>query len=343
MMLALLAASLLLAQSVSPSADAAGSVAGRVLIRGENQPVAGARVTFGLIRHAPVSPGGPPTPPTVVLTGPDGAYSAARLAPGEYRVTAQKPGLAEGLPSVQQMPTVVVTAGQTVRSPDIFLDRGGAIAGRILDGNGEPMVDVRVMALAPAPVPPQLAARSDRPPADRRLIPAGHATQTNDLGEFRIYGLFPGDYFVAANGAPSPLVTSTSPTTPTTTYYPGTTEQSGAQAVNVTAGQTSPGVEIQMATAAAFLLTGIVVDLEGQPVVGAVVSVSSGSVTGPHAMAHSDARGRFLVGSLTNGTYHLGIASSNSGPGASMRLGQPVAVTVADGNVSGVRLVLVPK
>jgi hypothetical protein len=342
-MLALLAASLLLAQSVPQSGDAVGSIVGRVLIRGENQPVAGARVAFGLIRHGSVSPGTPPAPPTVVLTGPDGVYSAAQLTPGEYRINVQKPGLAEGLQSVQQMPTVVVTAGQTAQSPDIFLDRGGAIAGRILDGNGEPMVDVRVMALAPAPVPPQLEGRGDRPAPKRRMVPAGHPAQSNDLGEFRIYGLFPGDYVVAANGESSPMVTSISPTTVTTTYYPGVTDQSTAQAINVTAGQTANGVEIRMATAPAFLLTGVVVDTEGRTLEGAVVSVMSGSVTGPHAMVHTDARGRFLVGSLTNGTYHVGIASSNDGPGATMRLPQQITVTVADSNVSGVRLVLVPK
>ena len=73
-MIGLLAASLLLAQPVTQFADAAGDIVGRVLIRGENQPVAGARVTFGLIRHGPGSASTPPAPPTVVLTGPDGVY-----------------------------------------------------------------------------------------------------------------------------------------------------------------------------------------------------------------------------------------------------------------------------
>jgi protocatechuate 3,4-dioxygenase beta subunit len=139
------------------------------------------------------------------------------------------------------------------------------------------------------------------------------------------------------------MVTSTSPTTVTTTYYPGVTDQSGAQTINVTAGQTAGGVEIRMATAPAFLVSGVVVDTEGRPLEGAVVSVMSGGVTGPHAMSHTDARGRFLVGSLTNGTYHVGVASSSSGPGATMRLPQQITVTIADSNVNGVRLVLVPK
>jgi protocatechuate 3,4-dioxygenase beta subunit len=300
-------------------------------------------VTFGFINRAVTPPGVPPPPPTSVLTGSDGGYSAGPLAPGEYRINVLKPGLAEGLQSVQQMPTVVVTAGRTTQSPDVFLDRGGAIAGRILDGNGEPMVDARVMALAPAPVPPQLAARGYRPPPDRRMVPAGHAAQTNDLGEFRIYGLFPGDYVVAATGESNLMVRSTSPTTVTTTYYPGVTDQTGAQTINVTAGQTASGVEIRMATAPAFLISGVVVDTDGRPLEGAVVSVTAGSVTGPHAMSYADAQGRFLVGGMTSGTYHVGVASSNSGPGATMRLPQQITVTVADGNVSGVRLVLVPK
>jgi hypothetical protein len=345
-MLALLAASLLLAQSAAQSAEASGGIVGRVLIRGENQPVTGARVTIGLVRRLLVPPSASvPAPPTMVLTGPDGVFSVARLAPGDYRVSVQKAGFAEGPQTMQSTATVAVAAGQTAQTPDILLDRGGAIAGRILDSNGEPMTDVRVMALAPPPVPPQLTARGYRPPADRRLLPAGHTAQTNDLGEFRIYGLLPGDYAVAASGELNPFVTSTSPTTVTTTYYPGVTDQSGAQTLTVTAGQTASGVEIRMATAPAFLVSGTVVDAEGRPLEGAVVSVMSttSGVVGRHGISHTDASGRFLIGSLTNGTYHIGVASSNSGPGATMRLPQQMTVTVADGNVAGVRLVLVPK
>ena len=123
------------------------------------------------------------------------------------------------------------------------------------------------------------------------------------------------------------------------------TDQAAAQTLSVTAGQTANGVEIRMATAPAFVVSGIVVDTEGRPLEGAAVFVTSTTpgLVGAHGTSHTDAHGGFLVGSLTNGTYHVGVGSSNVGPGATMRLAEQLTITVADANVGGVRLVLVPK
>jgi hypothetical protein len=352
-MCAFLLGLLLLFPSSAQNADAPGRIIGRVLIRGDNTPVAGARVMLMPVRRPP-APGtptlsvtiGPPTgPPPPRLASADGWYAFDRIAPGEYRVSAQKTGLAEGPQMGQQQTAIVVEAGQAVECPDIYLDRGGAIAGRILDSNGEPLVDVRVTAMAPPPIPPQVLARGYRPPTNRPLMPSGHSAQTNDLGEFRVFGLLPGEYAVAANGQQNPfLAASTSPTTLTTTYFPGVTDQASAQRVSVAAGQTTSGIEIRMATAAAFLVSGIVVDTEGRPLEGAMVSVTSSTpMIGPHGLSRSDARGRFLIGSVTNGSYRVGVAGSSSGPGATMKLAEQMTITVADGNVSGLRLVMVPK
>lgn len=345
-MLGLVAGLLILVLSTVHSTEAAGAVSGRVLLRGENTPVARARVTLVAIRRGPPPANSEPSgPPPQMLTGSNGDYAFDRVAPGEYRVNVQKAGLAEGAGAMQQM-SVIVAPGQAARVADIFLDRAGAIAGRIFDADGEPLADARVSALHPAPNPPALAARGIRPPANRPLIPAGHTAQTNDLGEFRIYGLLPGDYIVGATAQSNPfLVASTSATTLSTTYFPGVTDQGAAQPVSVAAGQTTNDVEIRMTTAAAYLVSGVVVDAAGQPLEGAMVSINSATTgsLGPHGLSRSDARGRFRINSVTNGTYRIGVAGSSSGPGATMRLPQQVTITVADSNVTGLQLVLVPK
>jgi len=345
-MLALMAGWLLLQAAPSTAADGTpGRIVGRVMIRGENTPVSNARAMLTPMRRGPLPPNGPPPgPPPQMLTGPDGTFVFDRLAPGEYRVSAQKVGLAEGPQIMQQAPIVVVAAGQTVQIADILLDRGGAISGRVVDAIGEPLVDVRVVAMAERPLPPALAARGIRPPGFPTLIPAGHAGQTNDLGEFRVFGLLPGDYVVAASAQSSPFVTSTSSTALTTTYYPGVTDQKSAVPLTVGVGQTTGSIEIRMTTSAAYLVTGVVVDAGGQPLEGAMVSVTSSTpAVGSHGLSRSDARGRFQIGGVVDGTYHVGVASSSSGPGATMHLPQSMTVTVAGGNITGLRLVLVPK
>ena len=67
------------------------------------------------------------------------------------------------------------------------LPRGSVIAGRIVDEFGEPIADASVTAM-----------RSAWSNGKRRLQPAGRAAQTNDLGQYRIFGLAPGDYYVSA-------------------------------------------------------------------------------------------------------------------------------------------------
>jgi hypothetical protein len=80
-----------------------------------------------------------------------------------------------------------LTARQTV-DISIRLERTGAIEGRILDDNGDPMLGATVMAIdrtAPAGIPSW----------GTRLVSA----QTNDRGEFRIFNLPAGDYYLAAS------------------------------------------------------------------------------------------------------------------------------------------------
>jgi len=71
--------------------------------------------------------------------------------------------------------------------------RQAAIVGRVLDENGEPIANANVMAWRRPPV-----ANGAPVPARLGLIPAASAAQTNDLGEFRLFGLAPGEVYVQA-------------------------------------------------------------------------------------------------------------------------------------------------
>ena len=74
--------------------------------------------------------------------------------------------------------------GQSGRS----LVRGAAIAGRVVDDLGEPAQRVQVRA-----------AKLRRFASEWRLIPFGESVETNDLGEYRLHGLPPGEYVVSAS------------------------------------------------------------------------------------------------------------------------------------------------
>ena len=98
---------------------------------------------------------------------------------------------------------------------DVALQRGGVIAGRVVDEAGDPLVEVRVMATQrPAACP-----GAGVMPADL-LLSVGPGDQTNDLGEFRLYSLAGGEYYVQAmprpdfGGALAPRATTILPTFP---------------------------------------------------------------------------------------------------------------------------------
>ena len=66
---------------------------------------------------------------------------------------------------------------------DISLPRGGVITGRVLNEFGEPVPDFRVLPVR----------RSIAGPASADA--SGRAGVTNDIGEYRLVGLLPGQYF----------------------------------------------------------------------------------------------------------------------------------------------------
>ena len=77
--------------------------------------------------------------------------------------------------------------GQTVEKIDFSLPRGGVITGRVLDEFGDPAADVQVAAM-----------RAQNIGGTRRLMPAGRMATTNDIGEFRLFAIPPGNYYVSA-------------------------------------------------------------------------------------------------------------------------------------------------
>jgi hypothetical protein len=347
------------AAPTAPSA-ATGRIAGTVTVEGANTPVAGAAIML----FPAARPSAPLGMPPQTLTAQDGRFLFDNLPPGSYRMNVQKTGFA---PAIEpgRAPAVQVNAGQTT-TIDLHLQKGGVIVGRIVDGSGEPVADVRIMAMRRLTV--------NAPGATPRLLPAPGATQqTNDVGEFRLAGLAPGEYYVAAmprSGGPfgGPSVTPASNgTATTTTFYPGTTDQIAAQAITVAAGETVNNVVFGLQSVPAFRVSGRVLDENGAPVAGAMVMLMSdpraGAYLGPTGNARTLDDGRFTIAEVPSGTYRLSasvpmmmnrssggggvvggsIASWSSGVGSggvAISTDPAAEVQVNGDNVSGVRLLV---
>jgi hypothetical protein len=298
-----------LAVAQSPATAQTGRISGRVTLSGTGAPVSGARITL-----FPGRPAGPFGPPPQAITGPDGRFAFDEVTPGTYRFDVQKAGLAPP-DEASRLAPVTVTAGQAIEV-SLRMQRGAAITGKILDSAGEPLTDARVMVLRRMPMPAGGAARG-LPPMPR-LIPAPtQGGQSNDLGEFRVSGLPPGEYFVAVTPRSAAMFGSagTSParaqktarTTLTTTYYPGTTDQAAAQPIAVAAGAEVGNIFVTMLTVPAYRVSGIVVDEDGKPVADAMVMLMgdprSGGTMGPVGNSMSRPDGQFDIDDVPAGSY----------------------------------------
>lgn len=158
-----------------------GRISGRVVASDSGRPVKRARVFVS----AAELPGG-----RGVLTDDSGVFDLTELPAGRYTLTVGKSGFVS-LSYGQRRPLQAGTPlqlgdGEQIKGIQFQLPRGGVIAGRVLDEDGEPVPGAMVRVM-----------RYQYLQGDRRLTPAGTA-QTDDRGQYRVWGLMPGDYYVNA-------------------------------------------------------------------------------------------------------------------------------------------------
>ncbi len=124
------------------------------------------------------------------MTDDQGRYQVTELTAGTYTVTGSKNGFVDtiyGQRRPQQPGTPVTIAdAQAAAGIDLRLTRGGVITGAVLDEEGE--------ALARALVTVQ---RYQYVQGQRQLTSAA-SDQTDDRGQYRVFGLPPGEYYVSA-------------------------------------------------------------------------------------------------------------------------------------------------
>jgi hypothetical protein len=154
----------------------------------------------------------------------------------------------------------------------------------------------------------------------RRLVPAGRIAQPNDLGQFRIYGLPPGDYFVSATlrsfdtfffNRDDDGPTGSNPQSGyAPTYYPGTPAPAEAQRVQLGLGQELASVDFALAPTRLSNVSGTVIGSDGKPAGGALVMLmparrQSIMFAGPGGSARTQADGRFTLHNVVPGDYVL--------------------------------------
>jgi hypothetical protein len=157
------------------------TIAGRVLAADTGRPVKRARVSAAVTGRGMRSS----------VTDDQGRYQITNLVAGAYTITASKTGFVDSVYG-QRRPLQPGTPfnladTQAATNVDLRLIRGGVITGRVGDEDGEPLARALVTIQ-----------RYQYVRGERQLTPAG-ADQTDDRGQYRVFGLPPGDYYVSAS------------------------------------------------------------------------------------------------------------------------------------------------
>jgi Carboxypeptidase regulatory-like domain len=324
----------LLGQTTLPTA----SISGRVLRVGTSEPIRNARV------EAIPSPGNRAGPVSATTDG-EGRFVIHDIDPGTYVLEVSAAGFArqqygqnaptglEGTSGRSFGKVLTLASGQRMEGVAFHLTPAGSISGNLRDRDGQPAAEVGVYLL-----------RLTYSSSGRKTLIATAYAETNDRGDYRLYWITPGRYYVAASvDIDSEVFRGLIGREPVThlRFFPGVSEIRDADHVDVGAGAELTGINIVVETQKSYAIRGRIVDSRtGKPPAQATLqlitlSFSGGFPTGSR-YPYDPSDGSFAIDSVLPGTYLAAVFTSPNGPSAR------VPITVVDSDIDGLVLKVEP-
>jgi protocatechuate 3,4-dioxygenase beta subunit len=186
------------------------------------------------------------------MTDRDGRFEFRDVKPGRYTVRAVREGFF-GKPVNGTYPpttwTDIVVAEKETKQALLSMAQGAILEGRVYDTTGAVLSNAIVQVYT---VAYQTGFAMLQPAI------AGPAKTTDDRGEYRLFWIPPGDYYVGA----TPQARPGGPGTPfqpgTRTYYPNMTRMNEAIPITIRGGENFRGVDIALRNASLFKIAGTV-------------------------------------------------------------------------------------
>jgi len=266
-----------------------------------------------------------------IRTDADGRWEALDVPAGGYTLSVSKAGYLK-IEYGQKRPfergkTLDVAPGQLLDRIDVTLPRAGAITGRVFDEFGDPAAAVFVRALRQRYV----NGRRELTPLAEALegLANGGGDLTDDLGQFRIYGLAPGDYFVSAWFTP-PGEAATALGYPPI-YYPGTPSAAEARRIRIGLGEETQNINLTLVSARYAIVAGTVLNSLNSPASASIQLVTADAVAGETvAPARAASNGAFTLRNVAPGEYRLNVYDVRPVPEAPEFASVPVSISGED-------------
>ena len=315
----LCAATSLLAQNPVPSnsqpsedpASAPCVVIGRVVTAAEGNPVKSARVAL-MPEHKRSH-----TQIYAASSDNDGHFIIKNIPPGKYRFFASHSGFVEQhykAPPGEDGPIFSLTPGQKVSDVLFRLVAAAVIAGRVYNEDGEPMQRVQVVALR-RPSEEELEDEAMLPRSMKTQMERVGSAESDDRGQYRIFGLKPGDYYLRVEDVFKPQAMEVVDESDWlkeelgsdygSTYYPGVVQLSQAQVIPMKAGE-EVQADIAMHRVKTVEIAGRVIGATG-PAANSFVRLDPADASDSDfdRQDNTDEKGNFHLRNVPEGTYYL--------------------------------------
>jgi len=186
-----------------------------------------------------------------------GRFEVKGIDPGRYRLRVIRNGYVtqEYGQRTSNDPGAILalSPGQDLRDLLFRLLPAAVIAGRIQNENGDALPWVRVSALRATYL------------RGKRTLSSEETVVTNDLGEYRLFGLRPGRYFLSATYRPGQRLEANEEDEDTEaagksgyvpSYYPGTPDPARATALTVKTGDEIPAMDLLLEPTTVYSIRG---------------------------------------------------------------------------------------
>ncbi len=193
------------------------------------------------------------------MTDPQGRFSIDLPGAERYRLTPAREGMVDARPNRLQTPHeagiwVQVSGGTKIPAVTLYMQPAGVISGQALDADGKAYPGTR------GSVSPMRYTYDDNGKKILRLVPGlryGNSPngRMDEKGNYRLYGLQPGDYYISASGGSNASM-----------FYPNTPDEASATLIHVDAGQEVNLPLITLPAAKTIPVHFHVTDSDGKPI-----------------------------------------------------------------------------
>jgi len=311
------------------------TIAGHVLRLDAGEPLKKARVTLRSHPGEEFS--------VFALTDEQGRFLFEDTPPGSYDLEVSRDGYVDAIYGQKRIggsgAILTLTSGQRMNDLVFKLAHTAAISGHVFDEDGEPIAKATVITYRASK-----RLGKERENGEDPIL-------TNDLGEFRIFDLAPGRYYIAVNyrreypfhrDAPAPnqkLYTGYLPS-----YYPNTGDPAKAQAISVGPGDEIRPMDFFLRASRFVTVRGrVICDLPGNLAASGRVSLNPqgpGLVQALQGLEDNfrPKDGSFVIRNVPPGTYDL-TASYNGSESGDLHLARR-QLEVGNSDVDGVTITI---